>query len=131
MAKYEEHDSGTRDTSRYRGDAFRALADPSRRRILRLLADRSLSAGEIAEHFDFTKPTLSRHLKVLREAELIVGEREGTSIRYSANLSAVEDVLIGLMNGLGLGNRPSADEATTADRPEHGAGAADAEKPRG
>ena len=84
------------------GDAFRALADPSRRKILRLLSDRSLSAGQIAGHFDFTKPTLSRHLKVLREADLIVGERHGTSIRYSANLSVLEDALIGLMNGLGL-----------------------------
>lgn len=87
-----------------RSSVFHALSDPSRRKVLRLLAERSLSAGEIAEHFAFTKPTLSRHLKVLRDADLVVSEREGTNIYYSANLSVLEDTVLGLMNGLGIGD---------------------------
>jgi DNA-binding transcriptional ArsR family regulator len=71
--------------------------------VLRLLSDRTLSAGEIAAHFAFTKPTLSRHLKVLREADLVATERKGTVIEYSANLSVLEDTLLGLLGGLGIG----------------------------
>lgn len=62
---------------------IRAMADPSRRKVLRVLSQRPLSAGQIADHFDFTKPTLSRHLKVLRQADLVVTERHGTRIEYS------------------------------------------------
>jgi DNA-binding transcriptional ArsR family regulator len=94
-----------------RGDVFRALADPSRRKVLRLLSQRPLSAGQIADHFDFTKPTLSRHLKVLRQADLVVTERHGTRIEYSANLSVLEDTLVGLMNGLGLGDGEQGDSS--------------------
>ena len=53
------------------GDAFKALADPTRRRILELLAQGDLTAGEIAAHFDMTKPSVSHHLNILRSAALI------------------------------------------------------------
>jgi DNA-binding transcriptional ArsR family regulator len=88
-----------------RGDVFKALADPSRRLILRLTAEHTMSVGEIAEHFDFTKPSLSRHLKILREAELVVTKRVGTRIEYSANLTVLQDALARLMGGLGIGEK--------------------------
>ena len=64
------------------GDAFKALADPTRRRILELLAQGDLTAGEIAAHFDMTKPSVSHHLNILRSAALITDERRGQNIVY-------------------------------------------------
>jgi ArsR family transcriptional regulator, arsenate/arsenite/antimonite-responsive transcriptional repressor len=74
-------------------DAFKAIADPVRREILRLLSKRMMAAGELAAHFRIGKPTLSHHLKVLREADLISSEREGTTIRYALNTTVVQDVM--------------------------------------
>lgn len=74
-------------------EVFHALSDPTRREILRLLRSRDLTAGEIAEHFSLAKSTLSGHFNVLRNADLIVSERNGTSIVYSLNVSAVEELL--------------------------------------
>jgi DNA-binding transcriptional ArsR family regulator len=87
---------------------FDALGHPTRRRILELLRDRDLTAGELAEHFDVSKPTLSGHFAKLKDADLIVAEREGTSIIYSLNLSVAEDALLGLLVRLraGDGKRP-------------------------
>lgn len=72
---------------------FRALNDPTRREILGLLRERDRTAGEIAERFPLAKSTLSGHLKVLRDAGLIVHERVGTSIVYSLNVSALEETV--------------------------------------
>lgn len=72
-------------------DAFRALSDPTRREILRLLRGRDMTAGEIAERFPLAKSTLSAHFNVLKQAGLIVPERRGTTIAYSLNLSAFEE----------------------------------------
>lgn len=77
---------------------YQALADPTRRHILELLRDRDMTAGELAENFDLAKPTLSKHFAVLREADLIHGERNGTSITYSLNVSVLEDALISLLS---------------------------------
>jgi DNA-binding transcriptional ArsR family regulator len=77
---------------------YKALADPTRRRILELLRERDRTAGELAEHFDLAKPTLSRHFAVLREAGLIDGSKDGTTITYSLNVSVLEEALWGLMN---------------------------------
>ena len=71
-------------------EVFRALADPTRREILRLLKERDLGAGEIADRFPLAKSTLSGHLAVLRHAQLIVSERHANRIVYSLNLSAFE-----------------------------------------
>ncbi len=84
-------------------DVFTALADPTRRAILKLLRGRDMSAGEIAERFPLAKSTLSGHFLVLKEAGLIVAERHGTTIVYSANVSAIEETL-GAIIGL-LGSR--------------------------
>ena len=72
---------------------FKALADPTRREILRLLGRGEMTAGALAERFDMTKPTVSHHFSVLKEAGLIVSRREGQQIIYALNTTVVEDVL--------------------------------------
>jgi len=71
---------------------FRAIADPHRRKILKLLQQGSMTAGEIAEAFDITKGSLSYHFNILKEAELIRCERRAQEQVYSLNTSAFEDV---------------------------------------
>jgi ArsR family transcriptional regulator, arsenate/arsenite/antimonite-responsive transcriptional repressor len=74
-------------------EVFRALGDPTRRRILQLLKRGDRTAGELAESFPLAKSTLSGHFNVLRQAGLIVSERRGTTVRYSLNLSAFEEAM--------------------------------------
>ena len=78
-------------------DAFKALADPTRRDILRLLRDGPRTSGEIADHFPSAWATISRHLGVLRDAGLILSERNGQQIVYELNTSVFEDVVNHLM----------------------------------
>jgi DNA-binding transcriptional ArsR family regulator len=68
---------------------FRALADPTRRRIIALVASRSLSAGEIAAHFQATRPAISQHLGILRSAGLVSEERQGSRRLYRAEPEGV------------------------------------------
>lgn len=75
------------------GEAFRALADPTRRRILELLRSADLTAGELADHFDMTRPSISHHLNTLKAAGLVDAEREGQSIVYSLNTSVLQDLM--------------------------------------
>jgi DNA-binding transcriptional ArsR family regulator len=86
---------------------FKALSDPTRRRILQLLRERPMTAGQIAEHFAIAKPTLSAHFAVLREADLVESDKVGTSITYSLKLSVLEDALLGFAETVGVGVRPS------------------------
>ena len=72
---------------------FKALSDPSRRKILELLVDEDMSAGEIADCFNMTKPSISHHLNVLKEAELILSEKQGTSIIYSLNTTVFQEAI--------------------------------------
>jgi DNA-binding transcriptional ArsR family regulator len=74
-------------------EAFKALADPTRREILRLLRQREMSAGELAERFDMTKPSMSHHFAVLKQANLVRSRREGQQIIYTLNSTVMEDVL--------------------------------------
>lgn len=99
---------------------YQALAHPVRRRILVLLRQRDMTAGELAEHFDLSKPTLSGHFAVLREAGLVHGDRNGSSIRYHLNVSVLEEALLSLFNAFSVappvghgpsGSDPSADES--------------------
>lgn len=83
---------------------FKALSDPTRRRILTLLKEREMTAGELAEHFDLSKPTLSRHFAILREAELVRAERTGNHRIYRLNASVAEDALRNLLQALGIGS---------------------------
>ncbi len=82
---------------------FKALSDPTRRRVLQLLRKRSMSAGELADHFDVSKPTMSAHFAVLREANLVHTEKDGKSLVYHLKLSVLEDGLMGFAQTFGLG----------------------------
>lgn len=73
---------------------LKALADPTRREILNLLKKGKLSAGEITEHFDITAAAISRHLSVLKEADLIEDTREGKYIFYELNASVLEEIML-------------------------------------
>jgi ArsR family transcriptional regulator len=78
-------------------EVFEALAHPVRREILKLLRKRPMSAGELAEHFTIAKPTLSGHFAVLKNADLVTTERQGTTIIYQLNTSVMEDALAAFM----------------------------------
>ncbi len=80
-------------------EAFKALSDKTRRKILELLRDEDKTAGEIAEYFNITKASISHHLSILKQANLISDEREGQFIYYSLNTSIFEEV-IGWFMGL-------------------------------
>jgi len=83
--------------------AFRALADPTRRRILRLLRERPRTSGEIADAFQSSWPTISRHLAVLRSAGLIVQERKGQFIEYDVNTTVLQEVVEFLLDSVPSG----------------------------
>lgn len=78
------------------GETFKALSDPVRRAILIMLRDGKMSAGEISSRFDMTQATVSYHLKLLRQADLIFEEREKNYIYYGLNTSVVEEVMLWL-----------------------------------
>jgi len=80
---------------------FKALSDPTRRRVLQLLRQRPLSAGELADHFAVSKPTMSAHFSVLQEAGLIEAEKTGRTILYRLKMSVLEDALLGFAQTLG------------------------------
>ncbi len=82
--------------------AFKALAHPVRRDILKRLRDEQLSAGEIAEAYDMSKPSMSTHFSVLKEARLIQAERKGNHIYYRLNVTVADEVLSGIMDIFGI-----------------------------
>ena len=84
-------------------DLFQALSDPTRREILRLLRQRDMTAGEIAEAFPLALSTISGHFKVLKYAGLVVTERQGTKIVYSLNTSALEEAVAAVLDFAGAG----------------------------
>lgn len=100
---------------------FKALADPTRRKVLELLRVQPMTAGELCEHFTVSRPTMSAHFNVLKEADLIDASKQGTTITYRIKLSVLEDALLGFAQALGIG--PDTD-AVKADRntPEQGTG---------
>lgn len=77
---------------------FKALADPTRRRILRLLSQGEMTAGQIAAHFDISAPSMSHHFSVLKQADLVRSRRDGQQIHYSLNTTAFQDVVAALMD---------------------------------
>ncbi|HEV2355402.1 MAG TPA: autorepressor SdpR family transcription factor [Puia sp.] len=72
---------------------FKALNDPTRRHILEMLREKDMTAGEIAERFDMTWPSISHHLDLLRKASLVVSQKEGQFVYYSITTSVMEDLL--------------------------------------
>ena len=79
-------------------NAFKAIADPARREILRLLRHGEMTAGDLSGHFDMSKPTMSHHFAVLAEADLISRRREGQTIWYSLNTTVLQDVMAWMMD---------------------------------
>jgi DNA-binding transcriptional ArsR family regulator len=77
---------------------YKALADPTRRKILQLLRERDMTAGKIALHFDSAQPTISRHLSILQNADLIQGSKDGTTITYRLNLSVLEEAFMTMLD---------------------------------
>lgn len=77
---------------------YKALADPTRRRVLALLRERDMTAGELAAQFELSWPTMSGHFAVLREADLIDADRTGSTITYHLNVSVLEEALAALMD---------------------------------
>jgi ArsR family transcriptional regulator len=83
-------------------DVFDALAHPVRRKVLKLLRRRAMSAGDLADQFDLAKPTLSGHFAVLKAADLVTTERQGTTILYRVNMSVLEEATAALMDLAGV-----------------------------
>lgn len=86
------------------GDVFKALSDPTRRKILELLHNQSLNAGEIADYFQITKPSISHHLTILKNSGLIIDERQGQNIVYSLDMTVFQDVMSWFMNFMNVGD---------------------------
>jgi DNA-binding transcriptional ArsR family regulator len=86
-------------------EAFKALADPTRREILALLRRGEMTAGALAERFDMSKPSMSHHFTVLKEADLITSRREGQQIWYGLNTTVVEDLMTWAIGLIGDGSR--------------------------
>lgn len=80
---------------------FKAISDPSRRQVLALLRSGPLTAGELADHFNVSKPTMSAHFSILREAGLIDSTKQGKTVLYCLKLSVLEDALLGFAQLLG------------------------------
>ncbi len=98
-------------------NVFKALSDPTRRRVLELLRQRPMTAGELSEHFPVSKPTMSAHFNVLREADLVDAHKQGTTITYRIKLSVLEDALLGFAQTFGFGfpnNKPAEDAVPAA-----------------
>ncbi|MEO0983427.1 MAG: autorepressor SdpR family transcription factor [Pseudomonadota bacterium] len=81
---------------------FKALSDPTRRRVLQLLQREPMTAGELAEQFTVSKPTMSAHFAVLREAGLVEAEKVGKTVTYRIKMSVLEDALLGFASAVGL-----------------------------
>ena len=87
---------------------FKALAHPTRRRIVEMLRERPMGSGDIAAAFDMAWPTVTGHLNALKDAGLVDAEKAGTSVRYRLNISAVEEAVAFLMDLAGAGARTAA-----------------------
>jgi DNA-binding transcriptional ArsR family regulator len=94
---------------------FKALSDPTRRKVLELLRKQPMTAGELAGHFPVSRPTMSAHFAVLREADLIEPTKIGTTITYQLKLSVLEDALLGFVGLFSDGRKPT---DTPQDIPE-------------
>ncbi|WP_196158098.1 autorepressor SdpR family transcription factor [Reinekea sp. G2M2-21] len=86
-------------------EAYKALSDPTRRKILQLLRRSDMTAGEIGEHFMISAPALSRHFSILKAANLITSEKQANFIAYQLNVSVLEETLLELMSYFDLGKK--------------------------
>ncbi len=93
---------------------FKALADPTRRKVLELLRRRPMTAGELADRFEVSRPTMSAHFSVLKEAGLIDACKQGTTITYRLQLSVLEEALLGFGQMFGIGAAAPASASASA-----------------
>tara|TARA_R110002073_G_scaffold118918_1_gene258800 strand:- start:732831 stop:733172 length:342 start_codon:yes stop_codon:yes gene_type:complete len=91
---------------------FKALSDPTRRKVLGLLRERPMTAGELADHFEVSKPTMSAHFAVLREAGLVEPVKEGRVITYHLMMSVLEEAMFGFAQVFGLEVKPADQSAS-------------------
>lgn len=84
-------------------ESFKALADPTRRQIIRLLREKDRTAGEIADYFNVSKPSISHHLNTLKHAGLVQDERQGQFILYTLNTTVLDEVVGWLLEITGTG----------------------------
>ena len=80
------------------GEVFKALADKTRREILQMLKERDMTAGDIADRFDISKPSISHHLSILKNSGLVIDERQGQNIVYSLNTTVFQEALQWLLS---------------------------------
>jgi DNA-binding transcriptional ArsR family regulator len=92
-------------------DTFKALSDPTRRKILQMLKEKDLTAGEIADQFNISKPSISHHLNILKQAHLVQDERHGQSILYSINLSVMQEAMGWFLGMIGTKGDATHDES--------------------
>ena len=97
---------------------FKALSDPTRRRVLELLRQRAMSAGELADQFSVSKPTMSAHFAVLREAGLIASEKQAQTVIYHLQLSVLEEAMLGFAQAFGWELRTPDAPAPSKAKPE-------------
>lgn len=99
---------------------YRALADPTRRRILVLLRDRPMTAGDLAAQFELAWPTMSGHFAVLREAGLVQADRVGSTVTYRLNVTVLQESLLALFNAFGLqaATQPPVTDPTSPTEPD-------------
>jgi DNA-binding transcriptional ArsR family regulator len=95
---------------------FKALADPTRRRVLQLLRQRPMTAGELAGNFEVSKPTMSAHFAVLREAGLVAAHKQGKTVTYQLCMSVLEEALMGFAQAFGIEIELDADEGPAPAR---------------
>ena len=95
---------------------FKALSDPTRRKVLGLLRQQPMTAGELTEHFTVSKPTMSAHFAVLREADLVEAEKVGRVVTYRLKLSVLEDAMLGFAQVFGMEMKPAAKKRRTTKR---------------
>ena len=98
---------------------FKALSDPTRRRVLQLLHERPMTAGELCERFDRSPSTMSAHFSLLRTAGLIKAEKRGTTITYSLRLSVLQDALVGFADFFEVGSGAEEVRVPALDEAEH------------
>ncbi len=94
---------------------FKALADPTRRKILHLLRTKDLTAGQIAANFTITPASISHHLTILKQADLVVDERRGQNIVYSLNTTVFQDALVWLLQFTDAGDKAPHEEENAHD----------------
>jgi DNA-binding transcriptional ArsR family regulator len=86
---------------------FKALSDPTRRRVLQLLRKRPMTAGELADEFPVSKPTMSAHFAVLREADLVATEKNGKTVTYRLRITVLEEALLGFADAFDFDLSPA------------------------